>query len=263
MTFRINVTRPNKTDFVTISLFSLLVISAGIGTAFFVADQQAQAQQQLTFAQFQAPSPSIKSIPTTPLEDGTATATTTTTTTNITNQEQSPTNGSSTIADLSTYANPEFGFTIQYHSNWREIPPSGVSPTQIVSFVSPFEDIQDIMPVSVSISRNDYLSSVTLEGYTQLTSDILQGVGANITQSSPTTLSEMPAHMVVTNNTALTGTVDMLISTVTPDGQKVYTLTYSATPQDFEQYRPIFNEMVNSFRIAEVQEGNDENMQQQ
>lgn len=233
------------TSLVTIVL-SLLVITLGTGTIY---SNQAQGQQ-LTFAQFQAESPPTNSdspaTTTPPLEDGTAATVT-----------QQPNASSTASTTFSTYSSPEFGFTIQHPSDWRVLP--SISPTQIVSFISPFENLQDIIPVGVIISRNDYLSNVTLEGYTQLNLDILQSIGANISQSSPTTLSGMPAHMVLTNNTAVTGTVDMLIWSVTTDGQKVYTITYSATPEDFEQYRSIFNEMVNSFQIMEEERGDSDN----
>lgn len=245
-------TRSKRANLVTIVL-SLLIITA-LGTGIY--NNQAEGQL-LTFAQSEIPPPpsansnsSATITPPSPLEDGT-----TTNATDVSTQQQS--NVSSTV-DFSTYASPEFGFTMQHPSDWRVLP-SGAIPTQVASFISPLEDIQDVIPVTVSISRNDYLSSVTLEGYTQLILGLLQGVGANISQSSPTSLSGMPAHMVITNNTAVAGTVDMLIWTVTADGQNVYTMTYKATPQDFERYRPVFNEMVNSFQIVEVQEGNSNN----
>lgn len=240
------------TSLITIVLSLLVITAVGTGTIY---SNQAQGQQ-LTFAQFQAQSPQTNSdspatTTTPPLEDDIAATVT-----------QQPNASSTASTTFSTYSSPEFGFTIQHPSDWRVLP--SVSPTQIVSFISPFENLQDIIPVGVIISRNDYLSNVTLEGYTQLNLDILQSIGANISQSSPTTLSGMPAHMVLTNNTAVTGTVDMLIWSATTDGQKVYTITYSATPEDFEQYRSIFNEMVNSFQIMEEERGDsDNNMLQQ
>jgi hypothetical protein len=252
-------TRSKIPNLVTIVLSLLLVItSVGTGTIY---NNQALGQQ-LTFAQFETSSPpsansNSPATKTPPLEDGTTNGT------DVTSQQQP--NVSSTV-DFSTYSSPEFGFTIQYPSNWRALP-FGFNPTQIVSFISPLENIQDVIPARVGISRNDYLNSVTLEEYTQRSLDILQSVGANISQSPPTTpssttLSGMPAHMVVTNNTAVAGTMDMVIWSVTTDGQMVYIITYSATPQDFEQYRPIFNEMVNSFQIIEEGGSSIDDMQQ-
>jgi hypothetical protein len=249
---RINNARTRITSLVTI-VVSLLVIAGGTGITY---NNQAQGQQ-LTFVQFQTDeftdlsnqtvTPTAQTntnSSTTGSLDGGANAATTAA------QQQSNTS-SLTIpltTDFSTYSSQAFGFTIQYPSNWRVLP--SMSPTQVVSFYSPFENLQDVIPVGVSISRSDYLTNVTLAGYTQRNLDILQRVGSNISQSSETTLSGMPAHMVISNNTLVDGTMNMVIWTVTNDGMNVYTIAYTATPQDFEQYRPIFDQMVSSFQIT-------------
>ena len=178
-----------------------------------------------------------------PTDTNTTTFTTTTSTSTALNVSE---------IQFSRYENPEFGISIQHPSDWR-VSETNPQPAQIVSFLSPWENLEDLSPVSVSIFQDDYASSVTLEGYTNLNSILYQELGVIISESKDTVLSGKPAHSVLVNNSSAGGTMDMLVWTVSTDGRKVYTIAYTATPDDFTRYLPVVQKMINSFQIIENQ----------
>jgi serine/threonine-protein kinase len=67
-----------------------------------------------------------------------------------------------------------------------------------------------------------------------------------ITESKPTTLANLPAHEIVVVNSVL-----KTMQVWTLEDGRVFTITYEAEEEDFQNVLPIAQRMIESFQIVE------------
>ena len=84
---------------------------------------------------------------------------------------------------------------------------------------------------------------MTSDEYTNLQIDSTEG---EITESNPTTLANLPAHEIVVGNSVL-----KTMKVWTLEDGRVFTITYEAEEEDFQNDFPIAQRMIESFQIIE------------
>ena len=84
---------------------------------------------------------------------------------------------------------------------------------------------------------------MTSDEYTNLQIDSTEG---EITESNPTTLANLPAQEIVVGNSVL-----KTMQVWTLEDGRVFTITYEAEEEDFQNDFPIAQRMIESFQIIE------------
>jgi len=86
----------------------------------------------------------------------------------------------------------------------------------------------------------------------------------NYYRNSSTTLSDRPAVRAIyltTYNSSITEKTygdksitskEMMVATMVPERDSIYAITYFTKPADFENYLPVFEKMIDSFKINDV-----------
>jgi eukaryotic-like serine/threonine-protein kinase len=155
-----------------------------------------------------------------------------------------------TISKFLTYSNPSYGIKIQFPSDWK-VSRNGLRDyNDVVAFYAPIENISDIFPEHVTLSRTDYLQNISLVQYGISINKTLNVPGIHILQSTAITLSDNPAHEIVFSITPpKMGIVlqNMLIYTI--KNNKVYVILYNAEASKYSTYLPIVQRMIQSFKI--------------
>lgn len=159
--------------------------------------------------------------------------------------------------EFETYENEEFGFAIEYSSDWK---PETLSSFEIemvgyVPYIIKFElpgSLNDDVNVrkwrpAVTIGVDSLQGSTSLEDYVSERIDNLAFSDSNI-NSNETILGGNPAYKVDSVNPA--GEIKKLfIYTMNNEG-RIYDIDYSAHEASFDAYLPIVQKMIESFRLT-------------
>jgi hypothetical protein len=158
-----------------------------------------------------------------------------------------------------TYENPGFGLSIQYPSSWTgtQLRADPVAPTNtsiVAIFEAPIENQSDSyrenLILGVQGPRKD---DTSLREYTQNSLNAFRSMSdrVNILESSPSSLSGLPAHQVIyTSNLLNLSLKKMQIFTIV-NGNTAYVVTYGSEKSQFDKYSPVIMKMIDSVRIAQ------------
>jgi hypothetical protein len=162
---------------------------------------------------------------------------------------------SSSLSSFSalTYSDKDLGFSMLYPLGWTIGHAPSFNP--VVRFVSP----QNNANVEVRIFPKGDYDSIDEYGQT-LRDNHNEFKLLNYYRNSSTTLSERPALKAIYltgNNASIENTnpndpvtsKEMTIATMVPEKDSIYSITYSTKPPRFNNYIPIVERMMDSFRI--------------
>lgn len=141
--------------------------------------------------------------------------------------------------NFTTYENPTFGIRIQYPSDWGRLDLSFLGASADIDFY-PLDDTSSAKNVRIQVKTLP-LQNMTLEQYTNTQ---IQSIEDQILESNATTLAGMKAYQLIFTNIGLK---TMQIWTLKDD--KVYTITYVAEEEDFENDLQVARRMIGSFGI--------------
>ena len=141
------------------------------------------------------------------------------------------------------YSNPTFGIRIQYPENWGRLDLSFLQNDSADIEFYPLDDASGALSVRIQVESLFPSQDMTSDEYTNMKIDSTEG---EITESNPTTLANLPAHEIVVGNSVLK---TMQVWTI-EDG-RVFTITYEAEEEDFQNDFPIAQRMIESFQIIE------------
>ncbi|HJY15972.1 MAG TPA: PsbP-related protein [Nitrososphaeraceae archaeon] len=142
-------------------------------------------------------------------------------------------------ADFTTYENPKFGIRVQYPSDWGRLDLSFLGASADIDFY-PLDDTSGTKDVRIQVKALP-LQNMTLEQYTNIQINSVEG---QILESNGTTLGNLPAHEIVFTNIGLK---TMQVWTLKDD--KVYTITYVAEEDDYENDLQIAQRIIESFGV--------------
>ena len=143
--------------------------------------------------------------------------------------------------NFTTYENPTFGIRIQYPSDWGRLDLSFLEASADIDFY-PLDDTSGAKDVRIQVKTLPS-QNMTLEEYTNTQIESIEG---QILESNATTLAGMEAHQLIFTNIGLK---TMQVWTLQDD--KVYTITYVAEEEDFENDLQVARRMIESFGIIE------------
>jgi hypothetical protein len=154
-----------------------------------------------------------------------------------------------------TYNDKNFEFTIQYPLGWDK-DEGNREFNSVVRFVPPQNDAD----VDIRIfPKGDYNS---IDEYGDTFKDSTRDYKMlSYYRNSSTTLSDRPAlraTYLTTYNASVTGIAydnkssplkEMTVSTMVPERESIYSISYFAKPNAFDNYLPVVEKMINSFKI--------------
>ena len=173
------------------------------------------------------------------------------------NNSISSSGGDFSNATLKTYENPGFGLSIVYPSSWAGIQlradPFSQTKTSIVAiFEAPRENLSDSYRENLILSVQGPLEdTISLDEYTQNSLNGFRSMSDRISilESSPSTLSGLPAHEITYTSGLQNLTLKkMQIFTIINDNT-AYVVTSGTEESQFNKYLPVIMKMVNSLRI--------------
>ena len=153
--------------------------------------------------------------------------------------------------NLVKYENVNAGIRIQHPENWQKKDVENPFTGEIVLFTSPSNPTNRFEPkLSIRI-ENLSRQSISLEDYTNSAIKEIQKYleNSNITDSSSTTLGGIPAHRVVYNGVNGESQLIKNLEVWAVFNQKVYIVSYTATPEEYPNYLESVEKMINSFEI--------------
>jgi hypothetical protein len=142
-------------------------------------------------------------------------------------------------ADFTTYENPKFGIRLQYPSDWGRLDLSFLGASADIDFY-PLNDTSGTKDVRIQVKALP-LQNMTLEQYTNTQINSVEG---QILESNATTLGNLPAHEIVFTNIGL-----KTLQVWTLKDDKVYTITYVAEEDDYENELQIAQRIIESFGV--------------
>ncbi len=156
-----------------------------------------------------------------------------------------------------TYENPGFGLSIQYPSSWAGIQlradPFAQTNTSIVAvFEAPRENLSDPYRENLILSVQGPLEdTISLEEYTQNSLNAFRSMSDSISilESSPSTLSGLPAHEIIYLSGLQNLNLKKMQTFTIVNDNTAYVVTFGAEESQFDKYIPAIMKMVNSIRI--------------
>ncbi len=146
-------------------------------------------------------------------------------------------------ASFTPYTNPTFGVRTEYPSDWGRIDLSFLQNNSADIEFYPLDDPSAIKQVKIQIETMPMAQNMTLQGYTDVKINSVEG---QILESNGTSLADLPAHQVVSANSGI-----KMMQVWTIEGDKVYTVTYVAEEEDFEEDLQLAERLIQSFEITE------------
>jgi eukaryotic-like serine/threonine-protein kinase len=160
---------------------------------------------------------------------------------------------------VKTYENAGFGITMQYPSNWsvtqiREDPSAPANSSIVAIFKAPTESQTDLYQENVIINVQGPFPDMTLAEYTENSLNAFRNMSDTIEifESSPTTISGLPAHEIVYTSSGIEGLnlkKTQLFTVV--NNNMAYVFTFSAEEPQFNKYLPDVQKMISSIQINE------------
>jgi eukaryotic-like serine/threonine-protein kinase len=145
--------------------------------------------------------------------------------------------------NFTAYENPTFGIRIQYPSDWGRLDLSFLEASADIDFY-PLDDTSGAKDVRIQVKTLPS-QNMTLEQYTNTQIESIEG---QILESNATTLAGVEAHQLIFTNIGLK---TMQVWTLQED--KVYTITYVAEEEEFENDLQVARRMIESFGIIKEQ----------
>jgi eukaryotic-like serine/threonine-protein kinase len=139
------------------------------------------------------------------------------------------------------YSNPTFGVRIQYPANWGRLDLSFMQNDSADINFYPLDDPSGALSVRIQVDSLLRSKNMTFDEYTNIKIDSTEG---RIIESNSTTLAGLPAHEIVISNSVLK---TMQVWTLKDD--RVFTVTYQAEEEDFQNDLQVAQSMINSFAI--------------
>lgn len=153
---------------------------------------------------------------------------------------------------LLTYTNPDYGFNIQYPSDWTyteyEVPSNATifSILNIVPPVSADPNLQTNLDIGIEYLQNP----LSLDQYVRNTVDNYRTYYENFSLISAKTNSEMPAYeLLYTYNLNETERIAYERGTIDKDTYTVYYISFSTEPSLFDQFFPTVQTVSDSFNL--------------
>jgi hypothetical protein len=141
--------------------------------------------------------------------------------------------------DFTTYENPRFGIRVQYPSDWGRLDLSFLGASADIDFY-PLDDTSGAKDVRIQVNQLP-VQNMTLEQYTDTQINSTEG---QILESNATTLGNLIAQEIVFTNIGL-----KTLQVWTLKDDKVYTFTYVAEEDDYENDLQIAQRIIESFEI--------------
>lgn len=166
-------------------------------------------------------------------------------------------------ATLKTYENPGFGLTIQYPSSWagtqlRSDPFAQANTSIVAIFEAPRENLTDTYRENLILSVQGPLEdTISLDEYTQNSLSAFRSMSGSISilESSPSTLSGLPAHEITYSSGLQNLNLKKMQIFTIVNGNTAYVVTFGAEESQFNKYMPVIMKMVNSIRINQLATG--------
>jgi hypothetical protein len=164
---------------------------------------------------------------------------------------------------LKTYENPGFRLSIQYPSSWagmqlRADPYSQTNTSIVAVFEAPRENLTDSYRENLILSVQGPLQdTVSLEEYTQNSLKAFRTMSDSISilESSPSTLSGLPAHEITYSSGLQNLNLKKMQIFTIVNYNTAYVITFGAETSQFNKYIPVIMKMVNSIRINQQAAG--------
>ena len=139
----------------------------------------------------------------------------------------------------------EYGIKINYPSTWTRR--DDTSGTLKVAFQSPKESPTDQFLDGLAVGVDESLPNTTLERFIELNIADLRKNNSDFTlfESTPTTLSGIPAHQIV----YLAGNMKTLVVATTRNNV-FYLLYYSSEPESYVKFLSSAEQMISSFEFV-------------
>ncbi|MFI5423787.1 MAG: hypothetical protein ACHQXG_03255 [Nitrososphaerales archaeon] len=163
--------------------------------------------------------------------------------------DQSPQLQNATVSSTSTYKNEDFGFMIEYPTSWilqqdnlrlNTIAALSLIRTNIYDFTN-----TTLAEVDIRVFNNR--GNVSAEN---LTLSDIGTTSQTILNSSKTTLGGLPAWRIIDYTFDGMTTKHMQIWTVLPKHNLRLLIYYIAQPSLYDQYLPVAQHMLNSFKLV-------------
>lgn len=160
--------------------------------------------------------------------------------------------GQTDVKDWKKYENTYFGIEISYPPDWY-IDHENVDYENDVSFFSDFEDRYDVYDERMVLIIERLNSDVSLNDYTEVLRRTFSGGVRIIEESSSVTLSGYRAHSAVFDSYLSDDNVSLKGKAIwTVVNGRAYLLESHAEDKAYDAYIPIFNKMINSFKITDT-----------
>ena len=141
------------------------------------------------------------------------------------------------------YSNPTFGIRTDYPSDWGRIDLSFLKNNSADIEFYPLDDSSGTKQVKIQVDTIPLDQKMTLQ---ELNNAKIGSIMGEILESNATTLADLPAHKIVFSNL---GTKTMQVWTI--EDNRIYTITYVAEEEDFEEDFQVAERMIQSFEIKE------------
>jgi eukaryotic-like serine/threonine-protein kinase len=139
------------------------------------------------------------------------------------------------------YSNPTFGVRTEYPVNWGRLDLSFLQNDSADIDFYPLDDASGSKHVRIQIETMQSAQNMTLEQYSEAKINSTEG---QILESNSTTLADLPAHETVFTNAGL-----QKIQVWTIKDDRIFTITYEADEEDFQNDLMIAERMIESFQI--------------
>lgn len=141
------------------------------------------------------------------------------------------------------YSNPTFGIRIQYPADWGRLDLSFLQNDSADINFYPLDDPSGSLSVRIQVDPLLRSQNITLDEYTSMK---INSTEDQIIESNSTTLANLPAHETVIGNSVL-----KTMQVWALKGDRVFTITYQAEEEDFQNDLPVAKKMIESFEIIE------------
>lgn len=160
-------------------------------------------------------------------------------------------NGSTTLQDnqitqFEKYTNPEKGYSIEYPTNWKK---SDVPQLDFVLFAPTGKN--DKTHASINVVSEKVGSDINLElFFNESTKNLTSALkDVKIEKTGTAFLNGTPAKWVqYTHN--IQGITFKVLQYFIVSGESIYLLTYSASEEDFNKFRPDSEQIANTFKLV-------------
>ena len=157
------------------------------------------------------------------------------------------------IPKLITYQNRQDGIKIKYPENWERQDIHNPVTGEVAVFIPP-EESDSAQSRTQIIIRIENLSKqpMSLDEYTNSSIfEIKKFLNhAKIVESQPTTLAELPAHLLIYSGLNQPYNLPTNLEVWTLKNNKAYIITYTSTSAKYEQFLEIAKEMIKSLEIS-------------